>query len=259
MIDTGTSAPTYGVFARELLPERIASRLVSLIAERHLRPGDKLPPERELAAAMQVSRPSLREALRALAMLNIVEIRQGSGTYVASLRPEVLVEHFDFVFALDDATFAELLETRKMLEPGLAAAAAAHATEDDLDRLRSWKARSDASTDDPDAFLEADLELHQIITAAAHNQILARFMASLTRLGTASRRRTGALPGVRTQSLQDHQAIVDALLRREPEAAATMMRQHLENIQSSLRENLAQESAQAKPSGGQDVADHNVG
>src|SRR5512136_2323466 len=134
--------PTYGVFERDMLPERIAARLVSLIAERQLRPGDKLPPERDLAATMQVSRPSLREALRALAMLNIVEIRQGSGTYVASLRPEVLVEHFDFVFALDDATFAELLETRKMLEPSLAAAAATHATEDDLERLQDWKARS---------------------------------------------------------------------------------------------------------------------
>ena len=259
MLEQPKPSPTYGVFARELLPERIASRLVSLIAERHLRPGDKLPSERDLAAAMQVSRPSLREALRALAMLNIVEIRQGSGTYVTSLRPEVLVEHFDFVFALDDATFAELLETRKMLEPSLAAAAATHATEEDLERLRAWKARSAECADDPDAFLAADLELHQIITEAAHNQIMARFMDSLTRLGTASRRRTGALPGVQTQSLQDHQAIVDALLRRDPEAAAAMMRRHLENIQSSLRGNLDQESAQAISSGGQDVADHNVG
>jgi GntR family transcriptional repressor for pyruvate dehydrogenase complex len=259
MQEQASAAPSYGVFAREQLPERIATRLVSMIAERHLRPGDKLPPERDLAAAMQVSRPSLREALRALAMLNIVEIRQGSGTYVTSLRPEVLVEHFDFVFALDDATFAELLETRKMLEPSLAAAAAAHATDDELDRLRACMARATAGVDDPDAFLEADFELHEIITSAAHNQILARFMSSLTRLGTASRRRTGALPGVRTQSLQDHQAIVDALLRRDSEAAAAIMRQHLENIQSSLRGNLDQENAQAITSGGQDVADHNVG
>jgi GntR family transcriptional repressor for pyruvate dehydrogenase complex len=259
MLEPSTAAPSYGVFAREQLPERIASRLVSLIAERHLRPGDKLPPERELSAAMQVSRPSLREALRALAMLNIVEIRQGSGTYVASLRPEVLVEHFDFVFALDDATFAELLETRKMLEPSLAAAAATNATDEELDRLRACMANAAVGADDPDAFMQADLELHEIITAAAHNQIIARFMASLTRLGTASRRRTGTLPGVRRQSLQDHQAIVDALLRRDAAAAADIMRQHLENIQNSLRESFAQESAKNLPSGGQDVADHNVG
>ena len=83
MSDFVSTAPTYGVFARDALPERIAARLISLIADRQLRPGDKLPPERDLAATMQVSRPSLREALRALAMLNIVEIRQGSGTYVS--------------------------------------------------------------------------------------------------------------------------------------------------------------------------------
>ena len=118
------TTPTFGVFERDGLPERIAARLISLIGERQLRPGDKLPPERDLAATMQVSRPSLREALRALAMLNIVEIRQGSGTYVSSLKPEVLIEHLDFVFALDDSTFTELLEARQMLEPGLAAAAA---------------------------------------------------------------------------------------------------------------------------------------
>ena len=98
--------------------------------------------------------------------------------------------------------------------------------------------------DDPEAFLAADLELHQIITAAAHNQIMARFMDSLTRLGMASRRRTATLPGVRTRSLQDHQAIVEALVRRDPEAAANIMRQHLES-QSSLHESVASGAARS--------------
>ena len=177
-------------------PERIAARLISLIGDRQLRPGDKLPPERDLAATMQVSRPSLREALRALAMLNIVEIRQGSGTYVSSLKPEVLIEHLDFVFALDDSTFTELLEARQMLEPGLAAAAATRATDEELAQLRACVSRAAAHVDDPEVFLTADLELHQIISAAARNQITARIMDSLTRLGVASRRRTATLPGV---------------------------------------------------------------
>ncbi len=234
-----STAPTYGVFVRDVLPERIAARLVSLIAERQLRPGDKLPPERDLAAVMQVSRPSLREALRALAMLNVVEIRQGSGTYVRALAPEVLIEHLDFVFALDDSTFTELLEARQMLEPGLAAAAATRATDEELAQLRACVDRAAAHVDDPEAFLVADLELHQIISAAAHNQVAARIMNSLTRLGMASRRRTATLPGVRAQSVQDHQAIVEALLRRDPEAAAHIMRQHLEIIVSSLHKAVA--------------------
>jgi GntR family transcriptional regulator, transcriptional repressor for pyruvate dehydrogenase complex len=259
MLERNTVAPTYGVFAREQLPERIASRLLSLISERQLRPGDRLPAERELAAAMQVSRPSLREALRALAMVNIVEIRQGSGTYISSLKPELLVEHLDFVFALDDSTFTELLEARQMLEPSIAAAAAERAAEEDLARLRACIERAAAAVDDPDAFLEADLELHAAITAAAHNQIMGRFMASLTRLGMASRRRTVALPGVRARSLHDHRALVDALLRRDAAAAAAIMQEHLEHIHETLAESTAHDGAETNLSGGQDVADHHVG
>jgi GntR family transcriptional repressor for pyruvate dehydrogenase complex len=259
MPEPGTAAPAYGVFARDMLPERIASRLLSLISERQLRPGDRLPAERELAAAMKVSRPSLREALRALAMVNIVEIRQGSGTYVSSLKPELLVEHLDFVFALDDSTFTELLEARQMLEPSIAAAAAQHATEEDLARLRACITRAAETVDDPDAFLEADLELHAAITAAAHNQIMGRFMASLTRLGMASRRRTVTLLGVREQSLHDHQALVDALLRRDSVTAAAIMHEHLAYILGMLAESTAHDGAEIHLSGGPNVADHHVG
>jgi len=246
--DTAPTTPTYGVVERDVLPERIAARLISLISERQLRPGDKLPPERVLAATMQVSRPSLREALRALAMLNIVETRQGSGTYVTSLKPEVLIEHLDLVFALDDSTFADLLEARQMLEPGLAAQAAIRATDEELAQLRACVDRAAERADDIDAFLAADLELHRIISAAARNPIIARMLDSLTRLGMASRRRTVNLPGVRQQSIRDHQAIVEALHRRDAPAAAASMRQHVETIMNSLRE--ASESAQAAILGG---------
>jgi GntR family transcriptional regulator, transcriptional repressor for pyruvate dehydrogenase complex len=259
MPEPNTDSPAYGVFARDALPERIASRLVSLIAERQLRPGDKLPPERDLASMMHVSRPSLREALRALAMQNIVEIRQGSGTYVTSLKPDLLVEHLDFVFFLDDSTFAELLEARLMLEPSIAAVAACRASDEELSRLRVCMERASEAVDDPDAFLAADLALHEAITSAAHNQIMSRFMASLVRLGMASRRRTVTLPGVRSQSLQYHRAIVDALLRRDSEAAAGIMRQHLEALETSLRGNALPDNHGTFTSGGQDVADHHLG
>jgi DNA-binding FadR family transcriptional regulator len=83
----------FGTFERNALSERIAMRLLQMIREQKLRPGDHLPPERDLAAMMQVSRPSLREALRALSIMNIIEHRQGSGTYVTSLEPERLSEY----------------------------------------------------------------------------------------------------------------------------------------------------------------------
>jgi len=245
MPELPADSSVFGIFNRILLPDRIAERLVSLIAERKLRPGEKLPSERDLAAMMQVSRPSLREALRALDMMNIVEIRHGSGTFVASLKPERLVEHFDFVFSLDDSTFAQALSARAMLEPSLAAAASQNATEAELAEIAACMERAAKSFPDPILFLEADLELHQLITAAVHNQIIARFMGTLYRLGLASRMRTVALKGVREQSLRDHQAIVDALLRRDPEAAASIMQQHINNISKSLNDSIVQESGES--------------
>jgi len=249
----------FGLFNRDLLPDRIADRLVSLIAERKLRPGDRLPSERDLASMMQVSRPSLREALRALDMMKIVEIRHGAGTFVASLKPERLVEHFEFVFSLDDSTFAQALAARAMLEPSLAAAAAQNATESELAAISACMERVAMSVHDPKLFLEADLEMHQLITAAVHNQIITRFMSTLGRLGLASRMRTVALKGVREQSLQDHKAIVEAMVHRDPQAAASIMQKHIKNISNSLNESIVQESSEFNPSEGNYVTNHNVG
>jgi len=250
MNELPSDSSVFGIFNRNLLPDRIAERLVALITERKLRPGEKLPSERDLAAMMQVSRPSLRAALRALDMMKIIEIRHGSGTYVASLRPERLVEHFDFVFSLDDSTFAQALAARAMLEPSLAAEAAQNATQVELAEIGTCWERAAKSVHDPKLFLEADIELHQLITAAVHNQIIARFMSTLYRLGLASRTRTVALKGVREQSLLDHQAIVDALLRRDPAAAASSMQKHIMNISKSLNESVVQESSDPNPSEG---------
>lgn len=265
MTQSSIVIPQFGQFDRDTLPERIAARLVSLIAERQLKPGDKLPPERELAALMQVSRASLREALAGLAMVNVVEVRQGSGAYVTSLKPELLVERVNFVFALDDSTFGEWLDARAIIEPGLAAAAAVNATDEELAAFARWLDRSAEAVEDPAAFLQVDLELHELITRAAGNQIIIRFMASLTRLGLASRERTGALLSVRRQSLEEHRAIVEALLRRNPDCAAEAMRLHLANIRQSLRDESRSAASPSEFSGtdahlgGESVPDNHMG
>lgn len=224
----------FGTFKKSSISEDIVENLLSLIRERELRPGDKLPPERELAAMMQVSRPSLREALRALAIMNIIEIRQGDGTYVTSLEPDLLMAHLDFVFALTDATFLHLFEARRILEPGIVALAAVNITDEELTALDQCIARSIELVDDHAAFAEADLEMHELITKAARNTILERFMASLTQLGKVSRRRTVELPGVARQSLQDHIVIAAALKQRDPDAARAAMLNHLRHVEGEL-------------------------
>jgi len=220
--------------------EDIVAQLLLLIREKQLLPGDKLPPERELAVMMGVSRPSLREALRSLSIMHVVELRHGSGTYIASLQPETLVEHLDFVFALDDSMYLQLFETRKVLEPGICALAAQRISDEELAQLEVCVARSATGLEDPEAYFQADSDLHEIITVAAHNPLLHRFMASIRRLSQASRRRTSVLPGIMQQTCQDHQAIVQALQAHDHVAAYQAMLTHLTHVEQRLREDQPQ-------------------
>ena len=225
---------SFGTFKKSAISEDITARLLTMIKEGELKPGAKLPPERELAEIMQVSRPSLREALRALSIMNIIEIRQGDGTYVTSLEPELLVEHLDFIFSLSDNTIVELFKARRIVEVGLAAMAAEQITDEEITKLEICLAHAIENVDNHTAFLQADVELHEAIIDAARNPFLKRFMASIYHLGRASRSRTVEIPGVVNQVVEDHQTIVAAMKARDPEKARQAMLQHLNNVETRL-------------------------
>jgi DNA-binding FadR family transcriptional regulator len=226
----------FGVLERDALPEKIASRLLSLIKERRLLSGHKLPPERDLAATLQVSRSSLREALRALAMIGVVDSRQGDGTYITSLEPELLVDHLEYVVALNDSTFAHLFEARKALELSIVAVAAEKITDDELVSLAESLHRSESALSDYRVFLQSDLEFHELIAAATHNPIFeSPYMASIRRLGRASRNRNAAIPGLPEQSYLDHQHILSALQKRDPNAAYQAMLDHMNHVEVRLK------------------------
>ncbi|MDQ2903077.1 MAG: FadR family transcriptional regulator [Chloroflexota bacterium] len=234
---------TFEALPKPNRPEEIVRKLLKLISEKKLRPGAKLPPERELAALLHVSRPSLREALRALSIMKVVEIRQGAGTYITRLEPELLVEHLDFVFALSDTSYLDLLESRKIVEVGLCGLAAQRITAEELARLDACLKRSSASIGDSTLFFRADLDLHECIAEAAGNITLGHFMAGIRRLGQASRQRTTDLPGIKEQVVADHRAIVGALHAHDAEAAQQAMLQHLNNVERRLRESIEEEHA----------------
>lgn len=223
----------------QTVAEQISARILDLLRQKELRPGDKLPPERELAEMLEVSRPSLREALRALSIMKIIEVRQGDGTYVSSLKPEELVEHLEFIFLLDDSTMLQLFEARKIVESGNAALAALRITEDGLADLLACLERAEAVAADPEAFMLADIELHEIITRAATNPLLERFMASISILGQASRRKTTFMSGITAASVVHHRQIVAAIQARNPQAASRAMHHHLEHVEQAYRQSLA--------------------
>jgi GntR family transcriptional repressor for pyruvate dehydrogenase complex len=229
------AGPQFGTVTREAVPQQIVSRLLDLIQQRHLGPGDRLPAERDLAASMGVSRSSLREALRALTVLGVTEMRHGTGTYVSSLEPELLVRHVSFVLSLSDQGSDQLFEARRVVEPAIAALAAARVDDTALARLDDCLARAEETIPDADAFLVADVELHDAIRAAAGNAILGRFMESIHALGLASRRRTGGLARVRRQTLADHREIVAALHAHDGDRAAAAMLRYLDNVERNAR------------------------
>ncbi len=223
--------PQFAVVSRSTLPEEIASRLLELIRAERLRPGDKLPAERDLAAAMQVSRPVLREALRALAIMKVVEIRQGAGTYITALEPEQLVSHLDFVFSKDSVALAQVLETRRVVEVGNIRLAAARITSGQVDGLERLLADLRAAVGDADRFSSLDIAFHDAICAAAQNFLLNQFMSIINTLGKVSRDRTGAARAFRERALGDHEAIMAALRDRDPDAAAAAMQTHLDHVE----------------------------
>ena len=226
---------------RETASVQIADRLLSLIREQQLKPGDRLPPERDLSTIMGVSRATVREALRSLATMNVIELRHGSGTYVTSLEPQLLVEHFDLVFSLNDNSFLDLVEARKNIEPGATALAALRKTSDEITALedilqRSWQ----IMREQPSEFPKLDIEFHVKVAECSKNALLSRIMQAVTRLGIASSERTAITRGGYSlqrieRAIQKHQEIFNAIKAGDAELARQHLIEHLRQVEATLR------------------------
>jgi GntR family transcriptional regulator, transcriptional repressor for pyruvate dehydrogenase complex len=195
---------------------QVAERVQTLLEEREVEPGDRLPPERQLAAELGVSRSTLREGLRRLVDLGIVEARQGSGTYVAPLD-------------LDD-----LLEARLQLEPYAARLAARRRGQQDLERLDRALTELRARQDDPAAFAAADARLHQVVTEAAGSVALRVLLAALGDLLRRSRDTTASDPAVRAAALNQLERLVEAIGAGDAAGAERAMRTHLRDVGAAL-------------------------
>jgi GntR family transcriptional repressor for pyruvate dehydrogenase complex len=201
-----------------------------MIIRGELRPGQRLPPERELAALLGVSRPTVREAIRALAVLRIVETRQGAGTSVSSLEPELLAEPLDFLLHLDRRSLGHVAEARVPLEIEVAGLAARRATDDDVRELERIASAAREAVGDVEAFIEGDVAFHAALRRMARSPVLASLVSSLTALSLESRRITGRSEAVRSRSADDHRRILAAVRDRDPDAARRHMALHLEHV-----------------------------
>ena len=218
---------------KRAISEKVFRHILDLVRKGVLLPGQRLPSERDLAESMGVGRPSLREALRALALMRVLEIRQGEGIFVSQLTPEELLEPLHFFLSLDQHSLDALFEARMAIEPSSVAIAALKIDEDTLQRLWRVMTRGADAANDPELFGEIDVEFHRLILEATENPFLIRVAQSFHELGKASRHITTGLPGVAYQAHVDHGEILAALEARSPERAREAMLQHLRNVQAA--------------------------
>lgn len=197
-----------------------------------MRAGDRLPPERELAERFGVSRTSVRDAIRVLEFVGLVEPRQGEGTVVRDLSPDALVTPVASLLARHRTLLADLMDVRKMIEPGLAARAALHASQDDLDKLAQIVTRQRDRVAQGESAIEADSEFHYAIATAANNRVVLRVVDVLMGLLKESRERSLQVAGRPERSLAGHQRILQAIRRHDAQAAEGAMRRHLEEIET---------------------------
>ncbi len=209
--------------------EQVVAHVRNLIISGRLRPGDRLPAERDLAVQVGVSRPTVRAGLRALAAMGVVQSRHGSGTFIPSGPPILGSEPLSFLAALHGFTREEMYEARRILEVGAAGLAAERATPEQLTMLAEEVANLFSAMDDPQRFLVHDIEFHRRVAAASGNPIIATLVEMVSALYYERRRETAALATERNlrDSSEMHRRIFQAIRARDPEAAGATMNEHL--------------------------------
>lgn len=207
------------------------SRQVERLILTGLKPGDKLPAERELAGILGVSRGSLRDALLRLEVMGMVEARPGAGTVVRELSVDELVIPLASAVASKRSLVGELLDFRKILEPSLAARAATHASPDDLEQMGMILIRQDRKIHAGRPAIDEDSEFHYRIALASGNRVVLKVLDVLMDLLRVTRERSLQTAGRARKSFAGHRRILAAIRRHDPEAAEAAMRHHVGEIE----------------------------
>jgi DNA-binding FadR family transcriptional regulator len=216
--------------------DQAIGQIKQMIVTGELKPGDRLPKESDLAARLGLSRSSLREAVRALTLIRILDTRQGDGTYVTSLEPDILSEALSFLVDFHrDRTVLDLLEVRRMLEPAATAMAAQRIAEPELDELARLIHEMGACRT-VEEFVTNDLAFHRGIGVASGNPVLASLLDSLS--GPTSRARIWrgvTQSGAVERTLDEHRAIHLALAQHRPDVARAWATVHVAGVEAWLR------------------------
>lgn len=222
-------------------------QIKAMIISGELRPGDRLPPEKELSERLDLSRSSLREAVKALGMFRVLDVRRGDGTYVTSLEPALLSEAMAFVVELhQDRTVLQLMEVRRFLEAAAARKAAAHLAADDLAALQAEAVVSPGIG--VSELVQHDLRFHGLIARAAGNDYLVSLLDGLSPSTVRARVWRGLTEAnAVARTIAEHAAIVQALESGDPDVAEAAVTMHISGVEQWLRATLrARDDADAR-------------
>lgn len=236
--------------ARRRLSDEIIDQIKTMILERDLKPGDQLPSERELVDMFKVGRTPIREAIRTLGLLGVLEVRAGHGVFVKRPNVDSFLKNMqgalDFLVELEKKTFIEILELRRVLESHTAAMAAGNATKDDLDFLEKAfqdllliQRRYQEAPDDEGAqrWIEADYDFHKAVAICSHNGVFEVMITSVKTLVHRTSRNFLSLPDfliVAEDFVSEHRRIKEAIQARSPEQALEAMTVHLNHAQEVM-------------------------
>lgn len=224
----------YSSVARVRASDSVVAKIQSLIVDQRLSAGDPLPPERELAELLAVSRNILREALGVLGQKGLIEVRPGRGTFVSEPSSASASDSLRLLFDLRRVSLVELSDARLLIEPPVAALAAENRTDEDLTSLAVWMERLHASVEDPTEHVAADIGFHAAIASAAKHRVF-QFMVDAVRIPVKRSMTVGtAVESALSRSDEQHEQILFAIRRQDSEGAASAMRTHIEYVRRYL-------------------------
>ncbi len=233
----------------ERLVDRVVNEIEGSIVDGRLSAGVKLPPERELAEQLEVSRTVVREAVHILVTKGLLETKHGIGTVVKGMNTSHVAESLSLMLRMHGISADNLHQVRSILEVENAYLAASQATDADVQELRRLLGRMDTAAADPRGFADLDAEFHAAVAKAAHNPLLIVLLESIRDLIQDVRLSVSGYPRLHNTVMPDHHVIVDCIAARDARGARQAMQQHLEHARSIQELFLAQQENQETPAG----------
>ena len=217
-------APT---IKRQNIYQQLVEHLQQYIIDNSLRPGDRLPTEAELAARFRVSRQSVREAVKVLESIGVIETRPRDGSRLTTMSTQSLTDHLRFFFELDGATVKEMAAARRVIECAFVPVIVENADETDFHRMEAAIQRMREHTRRGETFAEADMAFHQALATATKNRVMSGFGAMVQQFFIHLRNRIKADEVKQRRSIQEHEEILKALREKDSAAAQRAIEQHL--------------------------------